>query len=433
MPAPRDLQTQPAQSSPRAAPRRRVVIIGAGFAGLTAAKDLAQAPVDVTIIDRHNYHLFQPLLYQVATAGLSPAQIAAPIRGILSKQANATVRLGRVTGVDLANRQVEIGTDRVPYDWLIVATGARHAYFGHDEWEAHAPGLKRIDDATDIRRRILLTFENAETTADGAMRARRLCFVIIGGGPTGVELAGAIAELAKRALARDFRNIDPREARVLLIEAGPRLLPAFRESQSAIAKRALEELGVDVKLGQAVTDCTAQGVVVGGETIESDCLIWAAGVAPTPAAKWLAAEKDRAGRVKVAGDLSLAGHPDVFVIGDTALVMDKKGRPVPGVAPAAKQQGAYVAGLIKGMLRGGQRPAPFRYRNQGSLATIGRSRAVVDFGWLRVSGLLAWLLWGSVHIFFLIGFRNRLTILVEWLWAYVSFQRGARLITGPYQ
>src|SRR6202795_5018886 len=252
----------------------QVVIVGAGFGGLAAATALARSPVDVTIIDRHNYHLFQPLLYQVATAGLSPAQIAAPIRGILSKQANATVRLGRVTGIDLANRQVEVGADRVPYDWLIVATGARHAYFGHDDWEAHAPGLKRIDDATDIRRRILLAFENAETMADGAMRSRRLSFVIIGGGPTGVELAGAIAELAKKALARDFRNIDPRQARVLLIEAGPRLLPAFRESQSAIAKRALEELGVEVWVGQAVTGCTTHGVMIGTETIESDCLIW---------------------------------------------------------------------------------------------------------------------------------------------------------------
>jgi len=429
-----DRQAEPAASPPPAAPHRpRVVIIGAGFAGLTAAKELAHAAVDVTIIDRHNYHLFQPLLYQVATAGLSPAQIAAPIRGILGKQANATVRLGRVTGIDLANRRVEVGADRVSYDWLIVATGARHAYFGHDDWEAHAPGLKRIDDATDVRRRILLAFENAETMADGAMRSRRLSFVIIGGGPTGVELAGAIAELARKALARDFRNIDPRQARVLLVEAGPRLLPAFRESQSAIAKRALEELGVEVRVGQAVTGCTTHGVMIGAETIESDCLIWAAGVAASPAAKWLAAEKDRAGRVKVAGDLRLPGHPDVFVIGDTALAMDAKGKPVPGLAPAAKQQGAYVAGLIKGMVRGEQGTAPFRYRHQGSLATIGRSKAVADFGWIRISGLPAWLLWGSVHIFFLIGFRNRLMILLEWMWAYVSFQRGARLITGPYQ
>jgi NADH dehydrogenase len=434
MPALDQGQAEAAVASPPEAPRRpRVVILGAGFAGLTAAKDLAQAAVDVTIIDRHNYHLFQPLLYQVATAGLSPAQIAAPIRGILSKQANATVRLGRVTGIDLANRQVEVGADRVPYDWLIVATGARHAYFGHDDWEVHAPGLKRIDDATDIRRRILLAFENAETMADGALRSRRLTFVIIGGGPTGVELAGAIAELARKALARDFRNIDPRQARVLLIEAGPRLLPAFRESQSAIARRALEELGVEVKVGQAMTGCTTHGVMIGAETIESDCVIWAAGVAASPAAKWLAAEKDQAGRVKVAGDLRLPGHPDVFVIGDTALVMNAKGKPVPGLAPAAKQQGAYVARLIKGMIRGEGNPAPFRYRHQGSLATIGRSKAVADFGWIRISGLPAWLLWGSVHIFFLIGFRNRLMILLEWMWAYVSFQRGARLITGPYQ
>ena len=433
MPGLDDRQVDPPSALGAVPQRPRVVIIGAGFAGLTAAKDLAHALVDVTIIDQHNYHLFQPLLYQVATAGLSPAQIAAPIRSILSSQANATVRLGRVTGIDLANRQVEVGAERVPYDWLIVATGARHAYFGHDDWEADAPGLKQIDDATLIRRRILLAFENAETMANGVMRARQLTFVIIGGGPTGVEVAGAIAELAKKALTRDFRNIDPRQARVLLIEAGPRLLPAFRESQSAVAKRALEELGVEVRLGHAVTDCTDHGVMIGAESIESDCLIWAAGVAASPAAKWLAAEADRAGRVKVEGDLSLPGHPEVFVVGDTALVIDAKGRPVPGLAPAAKQQGAYVSRLIRGTLRGERRPASFRYHHQGSLATIGRSKAVVDFGWIRISGLPAWLLWGSAHIFFLIGFRNRLLVLMEWLWAYVTFQRGARLITGPYQ
>ena len=409
----------------------RVVILGAGFAGLTAAKALAGAEVEVTLIDKHNYHLFQPLLYQVATAGLSPAQIAAPIRSILRGQSNVTVRLARVVGIDKDARKVETDDGCIAYDWLIVATGARHAYFGHDEWETYAPGLKRIDDATAIRRRILLAFEKAESAAADMMRRRELNFVVVGGGPTGVELAGAIAELAKKALARDFHNIDPRQARVLLLEAGDRVLPAFPPMLSARARRALERLGVEVRLGTAVTQCTADGVAIaGGERIESDCVLWAAGVAASPAAKWLDAEKDRAGRVMVAGDLSLPGHPEIFVVGDTALVLREDGRPVPGLAPAAKQQGAFVAARIRRMLVGNAGPERFRYRDLGSLATIGRASAVADFGWLKVSGFIAWLLWGAVHIFFLIGFRNRITVLMEWLWAYVTFQRGARLITG---
>ena len=411
--------------------RPRVVILGAGFAGLTAAQKLAGADLDVILVDRHNYHLFQPLLYQVATAGLSPAQIAGPIRSVLRRQANATVRLAKVTGIDTAGHRVETTEGHIAYDWLIVATGARHAYFGHDEWEPFAPGLKRIDDATALRRRILLAFEKAENAAADMMRQRELTFVVVGGGPTGVELAGAIAELAKKALARDFRNIDPRQARIILIEAGERVLAAFPPSLSADAKRDLERLGVEVRLGAMVTDVGPMGVVIDGrEGIESECVIWAAGVAASPAAKWLEAEKDCAGRVKVNPDLSLPGHPEIFVIGDTALVLGPDGKPVPGLAPAAKQQGAFVARLLRRRLQGKIGEVRFRYRNRGTLATIGRASAVADFRWIRVSGFLAWLLWGMIHVLFLIGYRNRILVLTEWLWAYVSFQRGARLITG---
>ncbi len=410
--------------------RRRIVIVGAGFGGIMAAKTLKGADAEVTVVDRHNYHLFQPLLYQVATAALSPAQIAAPVRSILRGQANVTVRLGRVTGVDMAARQVELGDERLPYDWLILATGARHSYFGHDDWEQFAPGLKKIDDATGIRREILMAFELAENAAE-QQRHRFLTFVVIGGGPTGVEMAGAIAELAKMALALDFRHVDPRQTRVILVEAGPRILTSFPESLSARAVRALARLGVETRVNAAVTACDAQGVVAGGERIDSDCVIWAAGVAPSPAARWLHAEADRVGRVKVNPDLTVPGHPEIFVIGDTALVIGKGGKPVPGVAPAAKQQGIYAARAICAQLAGRPPLRPFHYVNVGNLATIGRSNAIADFGWLRVSGWLAWLLWGVVHIFFLIGFRNRVSILLEWIWAYLTFQRGARLITGP--
>jgi NADH:ubiquinone reductase (H+-translocating) len=403
----------------------RVVIVGAGFGGLSAATGLKREQVEVTLIDRRNYHLFQPLLYQVATAGLSPAEIAQPIRSILRRQRNATVLLGRVTGVDTETRDVLIGERRVPYDYLIVATGARHNYFGHDEWEAVAPGLKNIEDATAIRRRILLAFEEAENAAHAEDMAPMLTFVVVGGGPTGVELAGQIAELAKKALVADFRKIQPHDARVLLIEAGPRLLPAFPEQLSAVAKRALERLGVEVRLGAAVTACDDQGVMLGDERIQAGVVLWAAGVAASPAARWLAAASDRAGRVKVSPDLSLPGHPEIFVIGDTALAAD----PLPGVAAVAKQAGKYVAGVIGARLRG--RPTrPFRYLNLGNLATIGRTAAIADFGWLRLTGWIAWLLWCVVHIFFLIGFRNRLVVALDWLWAYLTFRRGARLITG---
>jgi NADH:ubiquinone reductase (H+-translocating) len=430
--SPRALPAEPGLlSHVGGAGRPRVVIVGAGFGGLTAAKTLASVPVDVTIIDKHNYHLFQPLLYQVATAGLSPAQIAAPIRSILKHQVNATVRFGEVTGIDKAARHVELGEERLGYDWLILATGAHHAYFGHDEWEQFAPGLKKIEDATAIRRRILVTFEEAENMAARDGQRRELNFVVIGGGPTGVEMAGAIAELARTALAHDFRHIDPRQARVILLEAGPRLLPAFPSSLSAVAMKSLAKLGVEVRLGAAVTECNAQGVKIGSESIASHCMIWGAGVAASPAAKWLGAEYDRAGRVKVNPDLTVPGHSEIFVIGDTAVVLGKDGKPVPGVAQAAKQQGAYVARKLRAILSGQPDARPFRYFNAGNLATIGRSSAVADFGWFRASGFAAWVLWCVAHIYFLIGFRNRLSILIEWIWAYITFQRGARLITGP--
>jgi len=410
--------------------RPQIVIIGAGFGGLAAAHALRNVPVDITVVDKRNYHLFQPLLYQVATAGLSPAQIASPIRGILRHQRNATVLMGKVSGVDRASRLVFAGTQRIPYDYLIVATGARHAYFGHDEWEPFAPGLKKIEDATDIRRRILIAFEKAETETDPAERARLLTFVVIGGGPTGVEVAGAVAELAKTALASDFRNIDPRLTRVLLVEAGPRVLPVFPESLSGAAKRALERLGVEVRVGQAVTACASDHVMVGPERIETRTMIWAAGVAASPAARWLGAEKDRAGRVVADADLTLPGSPEIFVIGDTAATKDSNGAPVPGIAPAAKQAGIYAAHVIKARVKGRALPGRFRYRHLGNLATIGRKAAVADFGWLRLRGNPAWVLWGAAHIFFLIGFRNRLTVMMDWLWAYISYQRGSRLITG---
>ena len=416
-------------TSPSAA-RPRVVIVGAGFGGLSAAKALARAPVDVTIIDRRNYHLFQPLLYQVATAGLSPADIAWPIRSIVRNQRNAEVVLANVDAVDADRRIVHADGREIAYDHLILATGARHHYFGHQGWEAHAPGLKKIDDATDIRRRILIAFERAESEADAGERARLLTFVIVGGGPTGVELAGAIAELARRALARDFRHIDPRAARVVLVEAGPRVLPAFPESLSDFAVRSLERLGVDVQVGAEVSDCDAGGVRVGETPLPAATVLWAAGVFASRAAKWLGAPHDRAGRVEVAPDLSVPGHPDIFVIGDTASVKDANGNPVPGIAPAAKQQGRYVAGVIAARAAGKPPPPRFRYRHMGNLATIGRTSAVIDFGFARMKGWLAWWIWGVAHIYFLIGMRSRLIVTIQWLWAYMRFERGARLITG---
>ena len=409
--------------------RRRIVIIGAGFAGLSAARSLADAPVEITLIDRHNYHLFQPLLYQVATAGLSPADIAAPIRGILRRQRNARVILGYVSAVNMAARTVCVEGRLIAYDSLIIATGARHAYFGHDAWAEHAPGLKTIYDATYLRRRILLAFEKAETETDEAERHALLTFIVVGGGPSGVEMAGAIIELAKKALARDFRTIDPRATRVVLIESGKRVLASFDPSLSEAALRSLRRLGVDVRLGEPVTDCAAHCVMIGAETIPARTIVWAAGVRASRAGKWLRAETDHAGKVKVGPDLSVPGNPDIFVIGDTALALGADGTPLPGVAPVAKQQGQYVAALLAARARGADLP-PFRYRDYGSLATIGRKSAVAQFGRLKITGLAAWLLWGMAHVYFLIGFRNRVAVVVNWLWHYVTFQGGTRLITG---
>jgi NADH dehydrogenase len=412
-----------------APPRPRVVIIGAGFGGLSAAKALAKEPVDVVVIDHHNYHLFQPLLYQVATAGLSPADIASPIRGILRDQKNATVVLSKVMGVDLAAKEVLAEGRRIPFDYLVIATGAEHAYFGHDDWAPYAPGLKTIDDATDLRRRILLAFERAETEPDADERRRLLNFVVVGGGPTGVEMAGAIAELSRRALAMDFRAIDPRMARVILVEAGPRLLAPFDPSLSEKARQSLEQLGVEVRLGAGVTDCNGEMVSISPERIETRTIVWAAGVRASPAGAWLGADTDPAGRVKVEADLSVPGHKDIFVIGDAASLRGADGKPLPGVAPVAKQQGQYVADLLRARIAG-KPEAPFRYKDFGSLATIGRKSAVVQIGRFKLSGFLAWILWSVAHIYFLIGFRNRLAVAMNWAWNYVTFQRGTRLITG---
>lgn len=409
----------------------RVVIVGIGFGGLAAARALAASPVELVLIDRRNYHLFQPLLYQVATASLSPADIAWPIRSIVAGQRNASVLFGRVTAVDTGHRRVLIdGTDPVPYDYLVVATGARHSYFGRDEWEPFAPGLKKIADATQIRERILLAFERAELTDDPDERRRLLTFVVIGAGPTGIEMAGAVAELARMALAADFRRVDSRQTRVVLVEAGPRVLPGFGSDLSAKARRHLERLGVEVSTESAVTGCDPLGATLANGRIESRTLIWAAGVIASPAARWLEAPADRLGRVLVEPDLSVPGSPDVFVIGDTAHVRDGD-RTVPGIAPAAKQMGAHVARVIDARVRGKPVPAPFRYRHQGNLATIGRKAAVAEFGRIRLSGLPAWLLWAVVHIWFLIGWRNRLLVGLNWLWSYLTFERGARLITAP--
>ena len=407
----------------------RVVIVGAGFGGLSAAKALAGTAYEITLIDRHNYHLFQPLLYQVATAGLSPADIAAPIRGIIGAQRNITVTLAAVSGVDTARSEVIAEGRRIPYDFLVLATGAQHAYFGHDDGAFYAPGLKTIDDATYLRRRILLAFERAEAEPDPIERRRLLTFAIIGGGPTGVEMAGAIAELANRAIASDFHNIDPRSTRVILVEAGQRLLKTFDPSLSVLALQSLQQLGVEVRLGAVVTGCSCAAVFLGDERIETRTIMWAAGVKASPAGAWLGVDTDRVGRVRVGADLSVPGHPNIFVIGDTALAMGVDGEPLPGVAPVAKQQGKYVADVLRARMKA--RPTePFRYRNNGSMATIGRKSAVAEFGGIKLSGFSAWLLWCLVHVYFLIGFRNRFSVALNWSWNYITFQRGSRLITG---
>ena len=417
-------------ASPVATDGHHVVVVGAGFGGLQTVRDLDGAPVRVTVVDRRNHHLFQPLLYQVATASLATSEIAWPIRQLLRNRREVTTLLATVVGVDKAGRRVllEDGST-LAFDTLVIATGARHAYFGHDDWERVAPGLKTLEDATTIRRRILRAFEEAEREADPAQREALLTFVVIGAGPTGVELAGTIAELARLTLVRDFRNFDSRATRVVLVEAGPRVLPAFDDDLSNYALEALEKLGVEVRLGQPVTDCTASGVTVESERIAASTVMWAAGVQASPAAQWLGIPADQAGRAVVEPDLSAPGHPEIFIIGDTAAVAAPDGRPVPGIAPAAKQEGSCVAATIRGRLAGHGAVEPFRYRHAGSLATIGKRKAVIDFGWMKLRGAIAWWIWGLAHIYFLIGVKNRLSVALNWLWIYARDQRSSRLIT----
>jgi len=411
------------------APRHHVVIVGGGFGGMAAVQSLLKADVDITIIDRRNHHLFQPLLYQVATTALSPSEIAWPIRYLNRRHTNVRTLLGTVTGIDRDGHRVLLEDgDAVPFDSLILATGARHAYFGHDEWEPFAPGLKTLEDATAIRRKLLVAFEQAERETDPDKRKALLTFVLIGAGATGVEMAGAIVELARISLKRDFRSIHPEEARVLLIEAGPRVLPAFRETLSAYAKDALERLGVEVVLNQPVTDVQAGQVTFDETTVKAGTIIWAAGVLASPAAKWLGVEADRAGRVKVNPDLTIPGSPEIFAVGDVVTINANKGKPVPGIGDAAKQGGRYAARLIKARLDGRTLP-PFAYKHLGDIATIGRSAAVIDFGWLQLTGWVGWWVWGLAHIYFLIGVRNRIFVALSWLWIYLTGQRSARLIT----
>ncbi|MBK7355946.1 FAD-dependent oxidoreductase [Propionivibrio sp.] len=408
----------------------RVVIVGAGFGGISCAAGLRGNAASVTVIDQANYHLFQPLLYQVATAALSPGDIAAPVRPLFRDSFSTRVLLGKVSSIDTEKQVVSTGEKEIPYDYLVLATGAAHSYFGKDQWAPYAPGLKRIEDATDIRRRILTAFERAEAAEDSVARESLLTFLIVGGGPTGVELAGAIAELARFGMEKEFRNFDPAHARVILVQSAPRLLPAFPEKLAAIAQRSLEQLGVDVRIGSRVEHIDADGVTVSGERIPAKTVLWAAGVTASPAAKWLQVEADNAGRVIVGPDLSVPGLPNVYAIGDTAASNAWNGQGVPGLAPAAKQGGAYVARHIRARIAGKTTPPPFAYRHLGSLATIGRKAAVADFGFLRLWGAPAWWLWGFVHVGFLVGLRNRLSTMVNWFWTYLTFGGGIRLITG---
>jgi len=410
-----------------AGPLPHVVILGAGFGGLNAARALKRAPVRITVIDRANHHLFQPLLYQVATAALSPADISAPIRRILRRQNNVEVLLAEATAIDLPSRRVVLADGEVDYDFLIVATGATHTYFGHEDWELLAPGLKTLKDALQIRQRILIAFEIAEREPDKRLRHEWMTFVIVGAGPTGVELAGTLAEVARQTLARDFRHIDTAEARVVLVEAATKVLGTFEDTLSAKAQDQLKRLGVDVRLGLPVSEITALGVQVGSEWIGARTIIWAAGVAASPLARSLNVPLDRAGRVLVEPDLTVPGHDNVYVIGDLAH-LEQEGKPVPGIAPAAMQEGRQAASNLLRSL-GGQERLPFRYHDKGMLATIGRGAAVAHIGSISASGYLAWLLWLFVHIFFLIGFRNRLLVMIQWAWSYITFDRGARLIT----
>lgn len=411
--------------------RARIVVVGGGFAGLWAVRALRREPVDITLVDRCNHHTFQPLLYQVATAGLAAPSIAAPLRHILRRQANVTVQLGEVTRIDAAARKVHVGERSMDYDYLLLATGVSHAYFGHDDWAEAAPGLKTLEDALRIRARILTAFERAEASSDATEVQALLTFVIVGGGPTGVELAGALAEIARHTLKGEFRRIDPSAARVLLVEAGPRVLPAFPPGLSASAQRQLEKLGVTVRTGQPITEVGKDGVRIGEERLAARTVLWAAGVRASPLAHTLGVALDRSGRVPVAGDLSVPGHPEIFVAGDLASVQSEGG-PVPGIAPAAKQMGNHVARAIRARLRGATAPA-FAYRHYGLLATIGRMAGVVDMGRMHLSGVLAWWFWLLAHIYFLIGFRNRLVVLIDWAGSYWTHQRGARIVTGEIE
>lgn len=404
----------------------RVVIVGGGFGGLEAARTLTKAPVEITLIDQRNYHLFQPLLYQVATAALSPSEIAWPLRHVLTRQANVRVVMTRAQTVDLETRRVVTADGDFPYDYLIIATGAAHSYFGKPQWEDAAPGLKSLEDATELRRRVLSAFERAET-APPSERHALLTFVIVGGGATGVEMAGAVAELARDALSRDFRQINPGQARVLLVEAGPRVLPVLAEDLSAYAAKALNDIGVEVLTGTMVTSLDDQGVDLGVTRVPSRTVIWAAGVAASPLAANLAGEHDRAGRAKVAPDLSLPGHPEVFVVGDAAAIA-VDGKPVPGIAPAAKQAGKHAARQIAARLAGAAGAEPFRYAHAGDLATIGRHAAVVQIGKTRLTGFIGWAFWGVAHVYFLIGLRNRIAVAFDWLWSWLTRQRNIRLI-----
>jgi NADH dehydrogenase len=408
----------------------RVLIVGAGFGGLYAARSLARQPVSVTVVDRRNHHVFQPLLYQVATAALSPGDIASPIRWILRRQQNVEVLMGEVDRVDLARREAHL-TDgsEIPYDFAIVAAGATHAYFGHDDWQPYAPGLKTLEDALAIRRRVLLAFERAERESNPERRAALLTFVVVGAGPTGVELAGALAEISRQSLARDFRHFDPGSARIILVEAGPSVLATFPETLRASAEEDLRRLGVDVRTRTAVTYVGPGIVQAGDQTIASETVLWAAGVAASPLGKSLGVPVDRAGRVLVNDDLSIPGHPEVFVIGDLASLNGADGRPLPGVAQVAIQMGKHAVDNVVRTI-GGQPRTPFVYHDRGNMATIGRASAVADLGRIRLKGFVAWVAWIFVHILNLIGFRNRLVVMVQWAWAYLTFQRGVRLITG---
>lgn len=407
-----------------------VVLVGAGFGGLNCARALGRAPVRLTVLDRNNYHLFQPLLYQVATATLSPSQITMPIRRILRRQRNTEVYLGDAVGVDVAGRRLLLAEEAIPYDYLVIGTGSSPSYYGHDAWMPLAPSLKSLEDALQIRSKILLAFEAAEWERDEERRRALLTFVLVGAGPTGVEMAGAIAETARSTLGREYRHVDAKQVRILLLEAAPRILLGFPESLAEAAQRKLEALGVEIQLGHPVEEVEADGVRVAGRRIDSHTVLWTAGMTASPVGRWLDADVDRQGRVRVNPDLSVPGHPEIFVIGDAAR-LEVDGQPVPGLAPVAMQQGRHVAKVIARRVQGDATPLPFRYFDKGNLATIGRGYAVAALGKVPLRGFIAWLAWLTVHIFYLIGFRNRLLVLLEWGWAYLAFQRGARIISPP--